>query len=214
MQNLKSTRDRVLRTLLDRQHCTINELAEAVEINPISVRHHITKLQADGLVGSDEERHGVGRPRRTYFLTEQGLERFPTRYVRMSNRLIEQVKHHLPSPVVERLFVQMAQDLLAEGTNQAKLAGMNIEERLDLVKKLLADEGFSIEWEKDNEAYHIREVNCPYLKLGQQHPEICAMDQTVISSVLNVPAEKVRCILNGDAHCTYVIPLNVLETPA
>lgn len=214
MEILKSTRDRVLKTLLDRQHCTINELAEAVEINPISVRHHITKLQADGLVGSDEERHGVGRPRRTYFLTEQGLERFPTRYVRMSNRLIEQVKHHLPSPVVERLFVQMAQDLLAEGTNQAKLAGMNIEERLDLVKKLLADEGFSIEWEKDNEAYHIREVNCPYLKLGQQHPEICAMDQTVISSVLNVPAEKVRCILNGDAHCTYVIPLHVLETPA
>lgn len=211
MQNLKSTRDRVLKTLLERQHCTINELAEVVEINPISVRHHITKLQADGLVGSDEERHGVGRPRRIYFLTEQGMERFPTRYVRMSNRLIEQVKQHLPSPVVENLFIQMAQNLLNEETNQAELAKMNFEDRLDLVKDLLADEGFSIEWEKDSEAYHIREVNCPYLQVGQQHPEICAMDQTIISSVLKVPAEKVRCILNGDAHCTYVIPLNVLE---
>lgn len=214
MQNLNSTRDRVLRTLLDRQHCTINELAEAVEINPISIRHHITRLQADGLVDSHEERHGVGRPRRLYYLTEQGVERFPTRYVRMSNRLIGQVKQHLPQPLVEKLFVQMAQDLLSEETDRAKLAGMNFEERLELVKELLADEGFSIEWEKDNEAYHIREVNCPYLQLGQQHPEICAMDQTVISSVLNVPAEKVRCILNGDALCTYVIPFSVLENPS
>jgi predicted ArsR family transcriptional regulator len=42
----KTTRERVLQTLLTQERCTINELAEAVEINPISVRHHITKLEA------------------------------------------------------------------------------------------------------------------------------------------------------------------------
>jgi len=71
-EQAKSTRQRVLQTLLSRQRCTINELAEAVDINPISVRHHITKLEAEGLVTSEEERHGVGRPRRLYFLTEEG----------------------------------------------------------------------------------------------------------------------------------------------
>ncbi len=34
------------------------------------------------------------------------------------------------------------------------------------------------------------------------------MDQTLISTVLAVPAEKVRCVLNGDAHCTYVVEQN------
>jgi predicted ArsR family transcriptional regulator len=72
----KSTRDRVLQTLLRKHRCTINELAEVVEINPISVRHHIAKLQAEGLVLSEEERHGVGRPRQVFFLTEAGIERF------------------------------------------------------------------------------------------------------------------------------------------
>ena len=47
---MKSTRDRILQTLLRRPRTTINELAEAVGINPISVRHHLTNLQVEGLV--------------------------------------------------------------------------------------------------------------------------------------------------------------------
>jgi DeoR family suf operon transcriptional repressor len=74
---MSTTRDLVLKTLLTRQRCTVNELAEAVGINPISVRHHVTRLEADGLVTSEEVRHGVGRPRRLYFLTENGMEQFP-----------------------------------------------------------------------------------------------------------------------------------------
>ena len=34
----------------------INELAEVVGINPISVRHHLNSLQADGLIEAEEER--------------------------------------------------------------------------------------------------------------------------------------------------------------
>jgi hypothetical protein len=31
------------------------------------------------------------------------------------------------------------------------------------------------------------------------------MDQTLISTVLDIPAEKVKCVLNGDAHCSYLV---------
>ncbi len=99
-EQAKSTRQRVLQTLLSRQRCTINELAEAVNINPISVRHHITRLEAEGLVTSEEERHGVGRPRRLYFLTEDGQERFPSRYLRFTIRLLEQLKDTMPEAMV------------------------------------------------------------------------------------------------------------------
>ncbi len=96
-ESLKSTRERVLQTLLTRRQCTINELAEEVNINPISVRHHISRLEAEGLVTSAEEKHGVGRPRRIYFLTGNGLELFPTRYLRLTLRLLEQLKRLFPS---------------------------------------------------------------------------------------------------------------------
>jgi predicted ArsR family transcriptional regulator len=202
-EQTKTTRQRVMQTLLSRQRCTINDLAEAVSINPISVRHHITRLEADGLVSSDEENHGVGRPRRVYFLTEEGQERFPSRYLRFTIRLLEQLKGTMPEPMVSNLFRQMAKDVAAE--YETRLTGMTLEERLDLVTKLLQTEGFTVEWEQKGNDYFIREISCPYYHIGQSHPEVCSVDQTLISAMLSIPAEKVKCVLNGDTHCTYVV---------
>src|SRR5512143_4095918 len=135
-----NTRERVLKTLLTHPRITINELAEQVGINPISVRHHINKLEANGLVESDEELHGVGRPRRVYFLTENGLERFPTRYMRLAVRLLEQLKETMPKPAVNLLFTQMAQELVNDFSSEAHTDGLNMEERLEVVQKLLLQE--------------------------------------------------------------------------
>ncbi len=200
---MNSTRDRILQTLLRQPRTTINALAEAVGINPISVRHHLTNLQVEGLVSNEEERHGVGRPRLVYFLTEAGTERFPTRYLRLTSRLLDQLKSTMPEPMVGKLFSQMASDMAKDYTDQMK--GLSMEERLDLTKILLAEEGFTVEWEKAGNQYQIHEITCPYLRIGQSHPEVCTVDQTLISKMLAVPAEKVQCILSGDAHCTYVV---------
>jgi len=205
---MSSTRDNVLRTLLTRQRCTINDLAEAVGSNPISVRHHVTKLEAEGFVTSEEERHGVGRPRRVYFLTEEGMEQFPTRYLRLTVRLLEQLKETLPGPMVDNLFAQVANDLVKDYTSDLQLDGVPMEERLDIVQDLLKGEGFTMEWDLQDDGYHIREVNCPYYHVGQNHPEVCAVDQTLISNMLDVPVEKVKCILDGDSYCTYIVPSN------
>jgi predicted ArsR family transcriptional regulator len=209
---MATTRDLVLKTLLTRQRCTINELAEAVGINPISVRHHVTKLEASGLITSDEERHGVGRPRRLYFLTEKGMEQFPTRYLKLTIRLLAQLKETLPQPMVNELFSQVANELIEDYSSELELENLPLEERLDIVKKLLQDEGFTMEWERKEDGYLIRETSCPYYHVGQSHPEICAVDQTLISNVLSVPVEKVKCILNGDSFCTYFVqPEHIVE---
>jgi DeoR family transcriptional regulator, suf operon transcriptional repressor len=206
----KNTRERVLQTLLLRERCTINELAEAVDINPISVRHHISKLEADSMVTSSEERHGVGRPRRMYFLTERGREQFPTRYIRLTMRLLEQLKEALPAPIVERIFEQMAKEMAS--TYRADFEGLTAESRLELLRRLLNNEGFNVEVKKEGDSYVIREANCPYYHIGQNHPEVCSVDQTLISTILEVPAQKIQCLLQGDAHCTYVIPGDLIPT--
>ena len=104
MQTLRTTRERILQTLLANPHSTINDIAGAVSINPISVRHHIINLLADGSIEVAEERHGVGRPRLVYSLSERGLEKFPTRYVSLTNRLLDQIKETLPEQQVSRHF--------------------------------------------------------------------------------------------------------------
>ena len=200
---MKSTKDKILQTLLRKPKITINEIAEAVQINPISVRHHLTNLQMEGLVAADEERHGVGRPRLVYSLTEDGMERFPTKYLRLTTRLLSQMKESMPAPVVAQLFNQIAEGLAEEYTSQVK--GMSMEERLEFVKTMLAQEGFTVEWEKKGTDYQIHEISCPYYQIGVAHPEVCTVDQTLISKMLALPASKVQCVLDGGAHCTYVV---------
>ena len=207
-----STRERVLKTLLIRDKCTINELADAVEINPISVRHHITKLEAEGLVASIEERHGVGRPRRLYYLSEKGREQFPRRYLKLVLRLLEQLKHTMPEHMVDELFSEMAKDLAKE--HRENLGGLNIEQKLDLITSLLTEEGFTVNWEFKDGVYYINESNCPYIHVGHDHPEICSIDRTLIATILNLPTKKINCKLHGDNHCTYIVPKPSVLEPA
>ena len=192
-----------MQSLLRKPRSTINDLADSVGINPISVRHHLTNLQMEGLVEGQEERHGVGRPRLVYILTDEGMERFPTRYMRLTTRLLSQMKETMPGPVVAQLFSQLAEDLAGEYASDMK--DLSMEERLDFVKDMLAREGFTVEWEKKDDQYHIHEISCPYYQIGIAHPEVCTVDQTLISRMLALPANKVQCILDGGTHCTYVV---------
>ena len=203
---MAKTREKILEALLRKPRSTINDLAESVDINPISVRHHLNNLQAGGLIAAEEERHGVGRPRLVYTLTDEGSEKFPTRYLRLTSRLLSQLKETLPNPMVKELFSQVALNLAEE--HEDELVNLNVEERLDAIQKLLSEEGFTVEWEKIGEQYHIHEISCPYHKVGQNHPEVCSMDQTLISQMLDLPAEQVQCILSGDERCTYVVKPN------
>jgi DeoR family suf operon transcriptional repressor len=202
---MSSTRERVLQTLLTHPRITIDELADEVGINPISIRHHIASLQAEGLVATDEERHGVGRPRYVFSLTEAGVEKFPTRYVRLTVRLLEQLKETMPPAMINQIFIQMAQDLAKDFARTTKLDNLTMEQKLELMKTMLHQEGFIVEWERQGDQFQIVETSCPYYHVGQDHPEVCSVDQALISSVLSLTAEKTKCILNGDSHCTYVV---------
>jgi DeoR family transcriptional regulator, suf operon transcriptional repressor len=206
---MASTRERIMQSLLTSPRSSINELAEAVGINGISVRHHLSSLQGEGLVAFEEERHGVGRPRLVYFLTEKALEKFPMRYLSLTNRLLDQMRETLPQQVIDKLFKQMATRLLAGYAN--KIHSLSTHEKLDLIKELLGQEGFSVDWVQQGNQILINEITCPYYHIGKSHPEVCQVDQTLISAVLSQPVEKINCVLNGDSHCTYVIPDNMVR---
>jgi DeoR family suf operon transcriptional repressor len=210
---MSATRELVLRTLLSQPRCTINELADKLGITPISVRHHITSLEADGLISSEDERHGVGRPRQVFSLTENGIEQFPTRYVRLTIRLLEHLKETMPEAMINQLFTEMAEDLARDLADGTEMEGLSIQERLNLVKELLRREGFNIDWQQNEDGYEIHETSCPFYYIGQNHPEVCTVDQILISKVLSLPTEKVKCILNGDSSCTYLVSTASLPQP-
>jgi len=203
---MKSTREVILHTMLEKNRATIGELAEAVGINPISVRHHIAKLEADGMVNSAEERHGVGRPRRVYFLTEKGAESFPSRYIQLTNRVIEQLKITLPEDKVTHLFKDIAARVVAKQVDLNQISNLSMEERLDLLKEIMAGEGVILDWEQGDGQYEIKGGNCPYLQIEQVHPEICMLDRAIIANTLNLQIEDIKAT-HREERCVYYVPL-------
>jgi DeoR family suf operon transcriptional repressor len=200
-----NTRSRVLRTLLLNQRRTVNELADSVGINPISVRHHVNKLEAEGLIESQEERHGVGRPRLVYSLTPKGMEQFPQRYLQLTLRLLQQLKSNLPDEVIGDIFREVAQGIAGDITEQIDLKELDLEQRLELLQQALIAEGFMVELEEEDGDYYIVEASCPYHHVGEDYPEICIVDEELIARFADTSPKRVECILNGDKQCRYLI---------
>ncbi len=198
---MKTTREKVLTTIKLHPKSTIIEIADQVGINAISVRHHLTTLQAEGLINAEEERHGVGRPRLVYSLSEKGLEVFPSRYYRLINSLMDQIKETLPAQNVNSIFSSMAEKLTSD--YEPVLENMGLEKRLDLLKSILANEGFEVEWRKEGDQYSIQEISCPYSRIGEKHPEVCMFDKSIISNVLDIPLQKISYHKREENLCTY-----------
>lgn len=195
------TREVILRTLRAQGKCTVNALAEAAEVSPVSVRHHISALQAKDLVVSEEVKHGVGRPYHLFSLTEKAFELYPGRYFKLTNRLLDEIKDHVSEELVTELFTGVANAMADQYASQ--LQGLSLEGRLPRLMEMLGKEGFDAEYEWRGDEVIIREFGCPYLKIGREHPEVCAVDTHFIATALDLPVERVKCLLDGDTHCTF-----------
>lgn len=200
---MSSTHDEILHSIKSQGRVTVSELAVRLNITPVSVRHHLSSLQAEGLVKASEVRQRVGRPHLVYTLSEAGQERFPARYLRLSERLLDELKTTLPPHALEEMFAHMAEGMVAEYA--ARLEGKSIEEKMSLLMEVLGAEGFMAKWNRTGETISLTEYSCPYLHIGQRHPEVCAIDQTVIQQLLNANVEKTTCVLDGADRCVFVI---------
>lgn len=200
---MKSTKDRIVEHLLKFPRSSINNLAEAIGINAISVRHHLTNLQSEGIIEAEEERHGVGRPRLVYYLTEKGMETFPTCYLRLTNLLIDELKEILSDEQMQTLFSKIAIKLSEE--HVARAVGLPLIDRMPIMMELLVEQGFLVDWEKKDDAIFIREMTCPFQQISQFHPEICKIDTILISSVLGVQENKITRIEDETSYGTYKV---------
>jgi DeoR family suf operon transcriptional repressor len=199
------TKDIILRTLRARGKCSVNELADAAGVSPVSVRHHLANLLAVKLIVAEDIRHGVGRPRQLFSLTENGLELAPSRYLRLTNRLLDEIKGAMPEESVRALFSGVAGSMAEQYA--LALEGLPLDARLKRMVELLSEEGFEAELENHGDQVLIHELSCPYIRIGRKHPEVCSVDQSFIATALSLPVERVTCLLEGDTNCTFAVEM-------
>lgn len=204
-----STRDVILEAIKQANEATVDELAGAADVSPVTVRHHLNSLQAGGLLETRSIRRKVGRPYYIYRLSDKGHELFPQRYVKLSSRLLDELKSRFPEETVLDIFHNVVTKIAEERRSQFE--GLSFERRLDYLVDLLAEEGFLASWELTDNGYRLVEYSCPYYSIGQKHSEICAFDTKLVQIVLNTEIVQHSCMIDGDTSCQFEFAIPVSD---
>lgn len=123
----KSRQD-ILR-LLYRNSLSVEQIAQKLGLQPITIRHHLQSLVESGFVETIEERAGsVGRPKIYYKLVkEPPLVSYPRRgYLMLNNYLLSTLRSSFGENQARKLLRKVGLDM---GENTAKRLGMEYEVR-------------------------------------------------------------------------------------
>lgn len=202
---MQSTRQEILEILREEKQATVEDLAQRLELTPMTIRHHLNVLQAQNLVVASKVRRSqkVGRPRLVYTLTQAADDLFPHNYAKLAQYLVSEVKETVGHGEVEAIFRRVADRIAREAP--PVLEGQSFEDRLDQVVDFLARQGFIARWDKVDEGYTLTNINCPYRHVSREHGELCIMDTELISQLLGVKPDRRSTQGRGEAPCNFVL---------
>lgn len=207
---MHAVRRQILEILKATGGATVAELADQLEMAPVSVRHHLDILQGDNLirVGRVERNGTVGRPQQFYVLTAEATELFPNNFAALAAGLLEQMKENLPPEQVRGAFHAIARSIANEADLPA-LRSLQIEERLDRVADFLNERGYLARWEANANGsageYLLYKFNCPYNGISSEHSELCAMDQILVDELVGENCCRIGSVAENGMCCTYRI---------
>lgn len=97
---------------------TARDLAVHLGIQESAARGHLDRLEQRGLVAPTFRREGVGRPRKRYHLTSEGLELFPRRYELLLDSVMNELLDREGEGFVSALFAEAARRMAREIANE------------------------------------------------------------------------------------------------
>jgi predicted ArsR family transcriptional regulator len=202
---MQSTRQEILEILKQEHQATVEDLAERLDLTPMTIRHHLNVLQAQGLVIAAKVRRlqTVGRPRLVYTLTEAADELFPQGHGELARHLLSEVKRTVGPDQTREILQRIAERIAREAPQPEP--GQSFEARLDQVTQYLERRGFLFTWVRTDDGYLLANVNCPYRRVAQDHAEVCAMDIALVSRLLGVEARHVSRLRDGAGSCTCLL---------
>ena len=202
---VQKTRRQILDILKRRGSATLEELAKEIGLSSVTIRAHLSLLERDDLIASEEVRGKVGRPHFVYSLTEHADQHFPTAYHQIAHRFLECFKDVATPQQMDLLINKVAQRWADEKTG--RLVGKGLAERVSEVARIRTEEGAIAEWERCNGSFVIHQHHCPASRIALLHPEVCQAELEYLRRLLGVSVERVSSIRGGELRCSYRVAL-------
>lgn len=207
----QGTRWHIITILKKSGGSTVEGLASALSLAPMTIRQHLSVLEKDAIIEYKEIKKGSGRPHYLYTLTVDADDLFPKGYDRLAKRLLNeiieldpiQLKRTSPNNDKLELIFNNMSDRLAS-LYREKVSGLTLRERVEEVTKVFRDEeGTLSEWSESEDGFEIRDYNCPYYKLAIEDDHLCKWHTTLLTKLLQADITLENCIVSGYWRCQY-----------
>lgn len=188
---------------------TPERLATGLGLSRTGVLQQLHALEAAGLVRRQAIKHGVGRPRHEYDVTDAAQDLFPTNYDGLAAGLLAAIRAIGGETLVEGVFNErrritrervrqrMAERLPPDAslTERARELAVIQDEQGYLAEALIGADG----------VIRLVERNCAIHRVSAAHAAACQAELDLFREVLGTTVERETHIAAGDRCCTYRI---------
>ena len=193
------------RQFLERLHrlapATVQEVCADLGVTATAVRQRLARLHERGLVKREVVRHGRGRPRHAYTVTEAGLRELGDNYADLALILWREIRS-IEEPDVRRRLLGRVRDAMVTQFSRVP-QHVPLPERIDGLRNALDERGYDVEVDHSGLLPVLRENNCPYLELAETDSAICELEHAVFEKVLGTDLTLTQCCLDGHRCCEF-----------
>jgi DeoR family suf operon transcriptional repressor len=203
LMNARNTKEQILELLKKNGSLTIMELAHELEITEMAVRRHIQTLERDKLIRSNVKKQTMGRPSKVYQLAEQGEDYFPKKYKEFSLEILHGLKEAGQEGLIKDILLKKRERLLEQyKLNQKE---QSFKGKIENLKRIQEHEGYMPSIENKDGTVHFKELNCPYVEIAKEFPQICQAERSFIQQLLDADLMTLSSMAEGHTCCHYTI---------
>jgi predicted ArsR family transcriptional regulator len=193
----------VLELLRRRGRCSAEAVAHDLGVTTNAVRQHLTNLERDGLVNSQPERSGRGRPSLLFALTERADAVFPKRYGQLATMVLQEIQDMGGPDVLDEVFARMA---ARHATAIEKdLEGLDFDEKLSRVVSWIGRAGTLVEQTETPQGIRVTIHNCPFRNTALKFPQVCTITPHLITRLTGAAVSQSDSIHRRDPYCSFVV---------
>ncbi|MFE9921375.1 helix-turn-helix transcriptional regulator [Streptomyces sp. NPDC005774] len=208
----RSTRNRVVRSVLDHGPSTVSELAQRLGLTQAAVRRHLDVLAVDGIVEARERRvYGArtrGRPAKVFALTDCGRDAFDQSYDELAVDALQWIGEREGGDDAIAAFAR-ARIAAQAGSYREAVEAAGPEERAHALARALTADGYAATARSaphPQQGEQLCQHHCPVAHAAERFPQLCEAETEFFAELLGTHVQRLATIAHGDGVCTTFIP--------
>jgi predicted ArsR family transcriptional regulator len=188
---------------------TPDQLAASIGASRTGVLQQLRALEATHFVRRETIRHGVGRPRHLYDITDDAQELFPTNYDGLAAGLLAAIDAVGGPALIEQIFQarrRQAGERVRRQLEERTEPGGCLFDRVSALATIQDEQGYlaTAVLEPDG-TIRLREHNCAILDVARGQRSACQAEIELFRDVLGAEVVRETHIVSGDRSCSYRI---------